>query len=301
MYDIVGDIHGHAIQLKKLLHRLGYEQEGYVYRHPTRKVVFVGDYIDRGPNIADSIRIVKSTIEAGAGYAIMGNHEYNAIAYHTLRIDGEYFRPHTEKNRKQHAATLEQLSQSEMKEATEWFRSLPVTLELEGIRVVHAAWQHSLISVINQQRMTRGDFTHEFLTQSEIRGSGLNLAIEAVLKGPEITLPDGQSFHDKDGHSRRNARAKWWQPRIGKTLSDYLMLETDIEIPTSIADHIDSYPDDAVPVFFGHYWLQTKPEPLAANVACVDYSVAKGGKLCAYRWNGEHTLQPENFASVDAA
>jgi hypothetical protein len=46
------------------------------------------------------------------------------------------------------------------------------------------------------------------------------------------------------------------------------------------------------PVFVGHYWLPPgRPEPLASNVACVDYSVAKdGGKLVAYRWDGEDVL-----------
>lgn len=38
-----------------------------------------------------------------------------------------------------------------------------------------------------------------------------------------------------------------------------------------------------------------RPELLAENVACLHYSVAKGGFLCAYRWNGEQTLSNENF------
>lgn len=46
----------------------------------------------------------------------------------------------------------------------------------------------------------------------------------------------------------------------------------------------------AVPVFVGHYWLTGTPTPLAANVACTDDRVAKGGKLVAYRWEGETAL-----------
>ena len=38
-----------------------------------------------------------------------------------------------------------------------------------------------------------------------------------------------------------------------------------------------------------------RPELLAPNVACVDWSVAKGGFLYAYRWDGEQQLQSENF------
>ncbi len=56
-----------------------------------------------------------------------------------------------------------------------------------------------------------------------------------------------------------------------------------------------SAPANAVPVFVGHYWLTGTPTPLAGNVACTDYSVAKGGKLVAYRWDGESTLIADKF------
>ena len=54
------------------------------------------------------------------------------------------------------------------------------------------------------------------------------------------------------------------------------------------------------PTFIGHYWLPpARPEPLAPNVACVDYSVAKdGGMLTAYRWDGEAVLDAGKFVSV---
>lgn len=49
----------------------------------------------------------------------------------------------------------------------------------------------------------------------------------------------------------------------------------------------------------GHYWLEGTPMPLADNIACVDYSVAKNGKLVAYRWDGETILFQDKFESVD--
>ena len=49
MYDIVGDIHGHASRLAQLLERLGYAQDAQSWHHPARQVIFVGDFIDRGP------------------------------------------------------------------------------------------------------------------------------------------------------------------------------------------------------------------------------------------------------------
>ena len=50
-YDIVGDIHGHADKLQRLLQRLGYDERDGIYRHASRQLVFVGDLIDRGAEI----------------------------------------------------------------------------------------------------------------------------------------------------------------------------------------------------------------------------------------------------------
>ena len=62
------------------------------------------------------------------------------------------------------------------------------------------------------------------------------------------------------------------------------------------------YPADAKPVFVGHYWLMApRPALLAENVACLDFSVAKGGFLCAYRWDEEKKLRNDHFAWVAAA
>ena len=50
MYDIIGDIHGHADTLIQLLQKLGYKKNKQgAFQHPTRKVFFVGDFIDRDP------------------------------------------------------------------------------------------------------------------------------------------------------------------------------------------------------------------------------------------------------------
>ena len=140
-YDIIGDIHGHARELKALLIDLGYSRFGQSYRHPDRRVVFVGDFVDRGPAIGEVIEIVRAMIDAGDALAVMGNHEYNAIAFHTPRPgkQSEWFRPHSDKNLKQHQATLDQLSSSELADAIAWFKTLPVAIEIGGIRVAHAS------------------------------------------------------------------------------------------------------------------------------------------------------------------
>jgi hypothetical protein len=68
-YDLIGDIHGYANELKALLTALGYSRQDGVYRHPERKVIFLGDFIDRGPGIRETLHVVKGMVDAGAALA----------------------------------------------------------------------------------------------------------------------------------------------------------------------------------------------------------------------------------------
>jgi hypothetical protein len=304
--DIIGDIHGHAAELKSLLALMGYRPSGRGFRHPTRKVVFAGDFVDRGPEIGQVISIARSMVEAGDAWAVMGNHEYNAIAFHTAKPGkaDSWFRSRSEKNVKQHKATLEQLASDELTAAIAWFKTLPPAIELGGIRIAHAAWQTRQIARINSAIQTHGPFTAEFLSHSERRGTELNQAIETVLKGPEVRLPDGMTIRDKGGAVRATVRIKWYQEGTGRTYRQHhLGQDNPPDTPINADDLADfeTYPPDAPPVFFGHYWMVGTPAPLANNVACTDYSVAKQGKLAAYRWDGESTLRAEKFVWVNAS
>ena len=104
MYDLIGDIHGHADELLQLLEKLGYEKAQGAYRHPDRKVIFLGDFIDRGPKIRQVLEIVRPMIEEGKALTVMGNHELNALAYHTEDPEspGKHLRQHNDKNVGQH-------------------------------------------------------------------------------------------------------------------------------------------------------------------------------------------------------
>jgi hypothetical protein len=112
MYDLIGDIHGHADELVQLLGVLGYHQSRGVYRHPDRKVIFLGNFIDRGPQIRQVLAIVWPMIEEGAALAVMGNHELNAIAFHTPdpQRPGTYLRTRSNKNIRQHSKTISALT-----------------------------------------------------------------------------------------------------------------------------------------------------------------------------------------------
>ena len=143
-YDIIGDVHGHARELCALLEKMGYRESRGAYRHSSRIAIFVGDLIDRGPANIEAAIIARRMVEEGSALLVMGNHEFNAIAFHSEDPEsaGEFLRPHTSKNVKQHQATLQEFeARPEQKILLlEWFRTLPLFLELANVRVVHACW-----------------------------------------------------------------------------------------------------------------------------------------------------------------
>lgn len=112
---------------------MGYQETNGVLRHPEgRCVVFLGDFIDRGPEIRRTLEIVRGMVEAGSALAVMGNHELNALHYTTpdpvLREeDGgpKWLRSHSESHRRQFEETVRQLG-ADLDVWLAWIRTLPV-------------------------------------------------------------------------------------------------------------------------------------------------------------------------------
>lgn len=306
MYDIIGDIHGHANELVELLEIMGYAERNGCYSHPQRTAVFVGDYIDRGPAIRDVLTIVRNMVAEETAFAVMGNHEFNALAYATPDPNepGQFLRPHDSRNNTQHAATLEQLSDGELSTALDWFRSLPIALDLESIRTVHACWDTATISNLQRSLDEYGGFSAEFLQQATKPGTVVFNDLERVLKGPEAKLPDGLTVTDKEGQVRKRVRIRWFDEWSNQTMRSFALPthEAVPDVPFPQTPNPAPYSAGEPPVFFGHYWLPPQPPaPLAANVACLDYSVAKRGFLCGYRFNGESRLSVDNFVRSGAS
>ncbi|MEZ5560613.1 MAG: metallophosphoesterase [Pseudomonadales bacterium] len=304
-YDLIGDVHGHSEPLRALLERLGYERLVGVYRHPERRAVFLGDFIDRGPDQRGVIEIVRPMIESGSALSVMGNHEFNAIGYATPAPDGSgHLRAHTDKNENQHQAFLDAYlpGSREHRDLIAWFRSLPLWLDLGPIRVVHACWDPGSMSFLRGLLSADNRLTDDLMVEAFTAGCAAYQAVETLLKGKEVTLPEGSSFHDKDGHERHEIRIRWWDNNASTYRGAFMGPEsarTHIPEDALGVGHELGYGHEEPPVFVGHYWLEGAPAPLARNVACLDYSVAKpGGKLAAYRWSGETELSAANFVTV---
>jgi len=300
MYDIIGDVHGYADQLRKLLLRMGYKLTNGVYSHPERKAIFVGDFINRGPKIKETLGLIRRMVESGSAFAVLGNHELYAMLYYLKDAEGKYFKKRIQKYQLQLNQTLAEFAtnKAEFKNYLKWFRTLPLFLDLGSIRVVHACWNDKNIELL-EQRLTPQNITKTALREIAMNNSPFAQSFWETVKGIDFQLPRNLLIFDDDGRAHRSFRMKWWENPEGKTFKD-IAFESRFEfpaytIPKEIVDFRSPYSETNPIVFFGHYSLVEASGILADNVCCVDSGVSRTGKLLAYRWNGEKKLQNENL------
>lgn len=83
--DVIGDVHGLIHNLRNLVKKLGYEENSDGIFHPDdRKILLLGDFVDRGQDSLDVVRWVMKAVKSGH-YAIMGNHEKKIIRFWNTR------------------------------------------------------------------------------------------------------------------------------------------------------------------------------------------------------------------------
>jgi hypothetical protein len=292
-YDIIGDIHGHYDELVSLLKNLGYSLQNGIWKNGDRIPVFVGDYIDRGPKILETLKLVRDLTESGNGIALMGNHEYNFICMHNYDSNGIPFRKRNEDNLENIKDTLEALSNgNDLEIYLKWMEQLPVIAYNDSIRVVHAQWHHASIETIKSCSIKHLDKDG---LEKIYQNNDLKNALDISMKGQEVELPETHHFLDKDKKKRSEARLKWWTQATSNKMEDaFASLPEHVKndsFPIELLNTIDPYSSTEPPVFFGHYWMNPSDFGLLAeNICCLDFSVAKGGKVGGYRFEGESKL-----------
>jgi protein phosphatase len=148
-YDVVGDVHGCCDELEALLERLGYAVEWVTERgerdvrvsHPQgRKLVFVGDLVDRGPRTPDVLRVAIASQDAG-GLSVVGNHDDKLARW----LAGRHV---TINNGLQNSIEqFEVESEDFRRRVRKFIEALPVYLQLDGGRLVvaHAGLKAEMI------------------------------------------------------------------------------------------------------------------------------------------------------------
>ena len=267
-YDLIGDVHGHMDLLSLLVEKLGYVRKGMAWEHPQgRKLVFVGDLINRGPDSAGVLKLVRKTWEEGNAYVALGNHEFGILQMSSM-----------DKN----------LPDASYEPFVPWLKTLPLFLDLQDIRVVHAAWHISSISFISQVVIPNDSF----IQATSIKNSPERKAVDFILKGVKVNLPEDSVLRDRFGIIRKKGRLRWWEDLREKPFSDALFspmygdsLE-EIPNPQDIAK-AEPYPKEDKPVFIGHYCLEPHIPKINDNVVCIDGCVTCDKRLWAYRYAGE--------------
>lgn len=243
--DIIGDIHGQLSALEALRHELGYGSE---WSHPDGRVpVFLGDLVDRGPDSLGVAELVMGLVQSRRALCLMGNHEYNLVAF-----DCGLSKP-----KSSNRPTIEDVKtrRDRWDPILAWFRTLPVALDLPELRVVHAVWHLPSIEAVGPvlgraivSPVGRGDAVSwlegHVVLESPFDAAGLKQGLpkaaddsddphEVPIKGYEAEAPE--PFVDVDGKTRTQTRVTWWK------------------------DPHSPVPSDKVTVF-GHYW-NLPPEP----------------------------------------
>ena len=293
--DIVGDIHGEIAALEQLLQVLGYDRQG---RHPEqRKLIFVGDLCDRGQDSVAVMKRVKQLIDDGYAQCVIGNHELNLLT-DTLREGNGWFfgSPHLDDCQPFDSI---QASVQDRQWILQFLNSLPVALESEQLRVVHACWHQESIDQLRRSGFSSlGEAYADFVQQTlrDLHALGINESIQREqqryqhqLKDPAATVPLLQHLAEKE------LREQMQNPvRVITSGAQKIALEPIYAGGRwRMIDRVpwwDSY-SEQIPVITGHYWRNFKSlaektglfKTIDAlqwygqqqNVFCVDYSVGK--------------------------
>ena len=295
--DIIGDIHGELEALESLLEKLGYDASGH---HPNgRRLVFVGDLIDRGPDSPGVLRAVMRLVESGQAQCITGNHELNAVRDEPNKYrSGEgwwYGRIEAEYECK--------LVDPDEKERTflPFLQALPAALERDDLRVIHACWYEPSVEKLRTATRVIDAFKEEE-EANEPKLDGFRRALRAYIdnstlspssiRDPEKKLPLIPELARLDEANQMGNAVKIATSGMERVADDSFWASGKWRMVNRVP-WWEEY--SGPPVVVGHYWRRYDPEHTASvqtadadvfgrtppgqtlgpdgDVMCIDYSV----------------------------
>lgn len=267
--DIVGDIHGEMEPLCQLLKHLGYQSDG---RHPEdRRLIFVGDLTDRGPDSPGVVELVQRLIENGRAQCVLGNHDLNILLNHRKFDNGWYFGSTFEW---EGSLVPQALADHRVRGQVQTFlQSLPVALEREDLRVIHACWNDGAVDLLRDETdiVTVYERFRQSIDEEMTRASMDNIdrelahqnqnPVKLLTSGPEVRT---ETPIVSSGKTRFEKRVTWWN------------------------DYHDVF------CVFGHYSVPEEASRGNESSFCNDYGIGK-------RWTERRQGKKESYQTKLAA
>ncbi len=174
--DIVGDIHGEIDALWDLLKQLEYDRGGV---HPGgRRLVFIGDLTDRGPDSPAVLDVVSGLVSRELAQCVLGNHELNLLRDADKEGNGWYF----DDNHDRKAGKFRNCRSLDAKKrpgVREFLSGLPIALERTDLRLVHAAWHGPSIDDIRYSPLSAVELYDQYHRRAVQLGTDTGLASRA--------------------------------------------------------------------------------------------------------------------------
>ena len=325
--DIIGDVHGEADALLALLGRLGCDTSTCTVERP---LVFVGDLIDRGPDSPAVVELVMRLVDAGVAQVVLGNHELNVLFGSHKEGNGWLWGDETDhfQYRVDDAVVTERFdsvlaTDGQRERFLAFFDSLPLVLERDDLRVVHACWHGPSVERLPEEDKVAelgNRWAWEIHNDQKSRGLWDKEKAERA-EFADLKRLDVEPTRDLPNHALAAQERQADHPI--KVLTSGREERVPFENIFFVGgkwrfvrrfDWWNHYEDDPA-VVVGHYWrrranawVEGKPDPWHTeafhdwtgpkrNVFCVDYSVgrrfmerARGktgdfeGGLAALRW-----------------
>jgi hypothetical protein len=256
--DIVGDVHGEIEALRALLQLLGYDDRG---NHVNgRRLVFIGDLCDRGPNSPGVVRIVRQLVEDGRAQLVLGNHEINLLRGEPKHGNHWFFGDPAGKHEAEFGATAF-AGADEARCILAFLDRMPLALERDDLRVVHAAWTDDQIAACRAKSLSASE--------------AFDLHEEAASGSPVAQ----RLKSDRDRELARHAAALTNPTQVPPPLpavaayDEHQQMSNPLRVVTSGVERVTPTPfyaagkwrfvervpwwrgyAGAAPVVFGHYW-----------------------------------------------
>jgi hypothetical protein len=265
--DIIADVHGEIDALRSLLRHLGYREDGI---HPEgRRVVFVGDLTDRGPDSPAVVDLVAGWIDGGRAQCVLGNHELNILLARERHGNGWFYGKQQGLDRSGIIVPQVLADDHIRRQTLSLFASLPLVLEREDLRVVHACWSGDSIARLADEidavaayRRAEVRILAELDARDVTDAVERNLAmqngnpVKVLTSGPERRV---ERPFEAGGKVRQEGRVPWWRDYNEEAccvFGHYWRIELSGESREDIFDRAHPYD-----------WLGS------GRTLCIDYSV----------------------------